>query len=602
MEDTNTESLIEDAKQGASEIGKRKRFGSLNARVMGWMSVALLPLGLIALVQSLSTIDAARESDRERLAGQTFAAGLPISNTVSEAVQLARGLATAVPEIYDDVDRCSQVMERANAQLPEASFVGFIGQDQVTRCNSDRMEFDFSGNPESDAAFEAQESTITFNARGEVSGESVVIVSKAIFDNSGRFLGFLSLSQPTRPLTEARQQAGVDRAVTLIAFSEVGGLLTADVPFEEAENLVPAETSLSDIARDDQHTFTAVDQTGTMRDYAVLPIVPGSAYIMGTWESQSWITRDRNRAIGTLMLPLLMWATSLTVAFLAMRRLVVEPIKALRLRMLNFADGRTIFRSSSLKSAPLEVREIGATFERIAEGVVRNEAALEDQVYERELLLREVHHRVKNNLQLMSSIVNMQIRGARSSEVEDALRGVQGRLASLAKFHRELYSTSALSALRADQVIEDLVRQMIAMSAGTGQPIDLRLDLHQFVLSPDQMSPLSMLVTEALTNSIKYAQADGDERPMIWVSMSVSEEAGKTMCRVTLENTVSAEAPVDADSQGLGTRLITAFAAQLEAQLERRVENGRFILSVTFEREEPEATEVGTEGGLQTLT
>ena len=106
--------------------------------------------------------------------------------------------------------------------------------------------------------------------------------------------------------------------------------------------------------------------------------------------------------------------------------------------------------------------------------VLHDEAMLEDSVHQKDVLLLEVHHRVKNNLQLIASIMNLQIRKSINPEARVMLRNLHDRVMSLATVHRELYQTSGLVDVRADELLESIVSQVLRMGARTEQPIDTK--------------------------------------------------------------------------------------------------------------------------------
>jgi hypothetical protein len=168
----------------------------------------------------------------------------------------------------------------------------------------------------------------------------------------------------------------------------------------------------------------------------VVPIAPGRAYALGSWTANSAPIAKGRGLFTTMAFPIAMWLVSMTVALVSIHQLVIHPIRDLGRRMRGFADGRRILHAGSLSNAPGEISEIGDTFETMARRIIRDEADLENTLFEREVLLKEVHHRVKNNLQLMSSILSMQARKARSEEARQSLRDVQERLRSLAAIHR----------------------------------------------------------------------------------------------------------------------------------------------------------------------
>ena len=113
--------------------------------------------------------------------------------------------------------------------------------------------------------------------------------------------------------------------------------------------------------------------------------------------------------------------------------------------------------------------------------------------------IREIHHRVKNNLQLIASIMNMQMRQTRTAEAKGVLRGVQERIMSLATIHKSLYQTTGLSDIRANELLADIIRQTLRMATGPGKRINVSTDFDAISLTPDQAVPLSLLLTEAMT-------------------------------------------------------------------------------------------------------
>ncbi|MEL6518076.1 MAG: histidine kinase dimerization/phosphoacceptor domain -containing protein [Pseudomonadota bacterium] len=568
------------------------RGASLTVRLAVMLTLALLPIGLIAVFQSLQSIDRAQSSYRASLSGQTFQAALPEGEAIVGAFNLARGLAHAMPSLLETPDACAAAMRRAAEGNPRVTFIGFVDTAMRTDCNSVGRTLDFSDNPQTERAFAAGEPDVSFIASGSESQTSVIAVSEPVRTDAGDLLGFIALSVPSTPLEEARAQAQVDDAVTLVTFNGAGEILTSDLPRDDIGSVLPNGMVLADFVGGEQRVFTDENQEGQQRDFALVPILPGKAYALGSWATPSTGGIMGGAFVATSVLfPILMWAASVVVSILALRRLVMEPVRVLRMRMRSFADGRRVSNSQSMAVAPREFQEISETFEKMAYQIAHDEADLEDRVHERDILLREVHHRVKNNLQLMSSIINMQIRQSEGSEAEDALRRIQGRLASLAKFHQDLYETSSLSRLRADQLLEDLGRQMVSMSADPMRQVDLRFDFDEVVLVPDQASPLAMLVTEALTNALKYAGADAGEETYIVLSLKSRDDGAGAV--FMLENSLASDAPPDVNA-GLGTKLITAFASQLGAYAERERESNRYILRVDFDRVTPEADDLGT--------
>jgi two-component sensor histidine kinase len=272
------------------------------------------------------------------------------------------------------------------------------------------------------------------------------------------------------------------------------------------------------------------------------------------------------------------------VALLAINRLVLRHVRALSNKMETFAERRTFPVSHRTgETAPVEFREINRSFDRMARKIIRDEADLENALYERNVLVREVHHRVKNNLQLMSSIMNMQIRQARSDEARSALKGVQERVTSLATVHRGLYESPKMSEVRIDSLLRDLIGQLQVIGIAREGDIEVELVLEPLVLIPDQAAPLALLTTEAVTNALKYIAPDREGRCRLTVKLlATGDDTGSH--ELSIANSISPDetGEDDPNSVGLGRRLIDSFVVQVGGRARTEIADDCYRLVVSF--------------------
>ncbi|MDO5758194.1 MAG: histidine kinase dimerization/phosphoacceptor domain -containing protein [Rhodobacterales bacterium] len=423
--------------------------------------------------------------------------------------------------------------------------------------------------------------TISYNPVGGASGKPVVIVRQPVFSEQGVFKGFVTLSVLPDNLVAQRKSDRMSENAVLVTFNDHGQILTADRPVDQLDAYLPANTTLSDLVGGGKQLFTESARNGAPREFAVVPIIEGRAYALGSWDPARPQIRARAFATFTLLFPLLMWLISLVVALVAIRLQVIRPVRILGRQMRDFAEGRRVFHSEALDSAPSELREIGETFATMAQKVIRDEADLENTVHERDVLIKEVHHRVKNNLQLMSSILSMQTRTAPSQETRNALRKVQDRLTSLAAVHRGLYETSMVSQVRVDMLLDELLRQLTTLGSSASTPLDVDFDLQPVVLVPDQAGPLALLAAEGFTNALKYGSAGPDGRRIIRVRLRPDPQMPE-MVHFEIANTVKDGVKAETE-QGLGVKLIQAFCAQLDCRMKSSEEEaGWYAMQIQF--------------------
>jgi two-component sensor histidine kinase len=416
-----------------------------------------------------------------------------------------------------------------------------------------------------------------YSATGNVTRRPVVILSEPVYDPDGEFLGFISLSFPASRLDGSAAEPGT----AVVLFNARGEILSASTPDIDATFPRARRFRSSSCGRPTNSPQRSAG--GESRDYAVVPIAPGRAYALGSWPTTSAIIGGPPSSVTTIAFPFAMWLVSMIVALVSIHQLVIRPIRDLGRRMRGFADGRRIVHAESLRNAPGEITEIGDTFDMMARKIIRDEADLENTLFEREVLLKEVHHRVKNNLQLMSSILNMQARKVGSEEARRALRDVQERLRSLAAIHRGLYQAPELSEVQFDELLEELVEQLVSLAPERLAGSEPLLDLVKVRLVPDQAAPLAMLTAEMLTNALKYVGPDAEGRHGIGVKLRKEDVPEGE--RIVVEVSNSAR-PGSADDRpdGLGRRLMEVLSQQLDGQIETNIATDRYTVCVSFLR------------------
>jgi two-component system, sensor histidine kinase PdtaS len=306
-------------------------------------------------------------------------------------------------------------------------------------------------------------------------------------------------------------------------------------------------------------------------------------YLMGSFSTQSGSFPD-SLGLAPYVPTFLMWVVGLLGAGLAAEFLVTRHVRKLNRAIVGFARGDRRLLALDLKDAPFELDELASAYSSMTESITRSEAELEDSVHQKEVLLREVHHRVKNNLQLISSIMNIQIRSAHSEEARELLKNLQERIMSLATVHRGLYQTSGLADVRARELIPDIVRQILSMSSGPEKPFDTQNDIDDLRLVPDQAVPLSLLLAEALTNAIKHAGASRAHPGVLKVRLKRSGGSDAVLEVINSTRNRDAKAPAASfPDTGIGSQLITAFVQQLGGRQEFGEADGEYHLRVRFE-------------------
>lgn len=560
----------------------------LGFRLGALLSVAILPIGLISLVQNLHLSREAQTSAEIALLGRTASAAAGERALLISALGSADALGPAVLDSLDDMEACADLMRNFIERSATYIYAGFVPMDGRSRCTSNPdpgMVADMRQSPAYQKFIAEPATLVTSLARGVVSGRSVVLVMQPLYRDRD-LMGYIGVSL-THELLRSTHAINVGtEGARIVTFNSRGEILTSDSSDEgSATDILPAGTSLLSLLLRNDTTFRAQANSGEIRVFTVVPVVPGLVYALGSWSPQiAGVGLFQLSRFGAVLFPVALWMVSLAVAYFAVFRLVLRHITVLRGQMRRFAIGNRDEPPAVLTHAPTEIIDVSQTFHNMARILIRDEEAMEEAVTEKTVLLKEVHHRVKNNLQLIASIINMQSRMIEDPDAKRVLRSVQDRVAALATIYRNLYQAEHLNAVEADRLIGDIINQMVNISVGPGSNPTVETHIQPMTLLPDQAVPLSLLATEAFTNALKYAGTPpGADRP--WVRVSLTCPApGEAVLEIV--NAIGAGGP-DSEGTGLGSQLIEAFAIQLDGEPESGVEGDSFVLRLRFRIQRP---------------
>lgn len=550
-------------------------------RVVLFLSVALLPVGVIAVVQTQQVVLQARLQSENSLAALTRQAAVSERLLIERAAGAARAMTLVVLREHLNTGRCTEAFRRFVTHNNEFSAAGFLPRDGLMTCSSGGDVIDFSGFPKFDEVMANPTLQVDVVLDAPISNAAVVVVSEPVYRGQ-EFLGYSFVSLLHDMLGGTDRPPDPENPAVIVTFAAEGDVLTRQMAGQVTEaDLLPADRALASLTGQGSLRFTARTESGSQRIYAVTPIVPDTLYALGTWPYQPAGTGLFAMALPAPVFPLLMWIISLAVAFAAVNRLVIRHIRTIQSAMRAFARRRQLPEALAETDMPAEIAEIYTTFANTAETVLRDEAEMANTMHEKTVLLKEIHHRVKNNLQLISSMMNMQIRQLKSAEGRSALRRLQDRVLGLATIHRNLYQTENLSRVQTDELLEDLVHQVSVMGMSPSQGVEISRDFASVSLYPDQAVPLALLISEALTNALKHVGRPSEGAPAIHVSLRKGEDME---LHLAVSNTTGAplEAEAPPDGSGLGSSLMRAFASQLGGDLTVQEADGLYTLRSRF--------------------
>lgn len=551
-------------------------YRSLTVQTLVFLSIALLPIGLISVFQTRAVTKETNALAEAALQSATERAVLPERDAVQRAFGTARALAGNADRFFEDPRFC-QAQLAANLggseRVIDAALVSDAGEQL---CSS-------TGAPPDAAASEAFLRFTDFRAPSLIPDVSApdgaaliyrvvhplgngtnpprgyltvsIIAQAPVFDNIAlgpRFLATTVVDKSGQPYSTAALKEALEAELPQQGFGEL---------------------------QSGRRIIRSMNGAGDERIYSMAPIVSGDLYSVAIWDPAGGINGASQRwTASPTLFPIVMWLASLAVAMLAMNRLVMRHIRDLGRRMRRFAIDRKLHPQRPARNMSAELNEINAEFEDMAHGILQDEAELVDTVRSKNVLIKEVHHRVKNNLQLISSIMNIQMRRTDHPETREILGNLQDRVLSLATIHENLYQMRERGRVDAARILHEIIDNSHMTAANLLGPAGYRVNIQSVFLFPDQAAPLSLLVTELLRNAQEYNAPDDSGSGWVEVSLNCEDKT----CVLSVRNSCHPEkSPPRA--HGIGGNLIRAFVSQLDGKLNVDATDDYYSVTVTFD-------------------
>lgn len=208
---------------------------------------------------------------------------------------------------------------------------------------------------------------------------------------------------------------------------------------------------------------------------------------------------------------------------------------------------------------------------------------IQKSLKEKEVLLSEIHHRVKNNLAVISGILQLQVYETNNDQVTKALTESQARIQSIALVHEMLYHSDTLSFIDYRTYVNDLIQAITSMHISDGKNITVKSEVDKISLDVNQAIPCSLLLNEVLVNSFKHAFKGKDHGEIIVI---MTEKKGIITMTIR-DNGVGIDSQISSESKSLGKTLITTLVSQLKGDYKfgKNEEGDGTQINISFPKE-----------------
>jgi two-component sensor histidine kinase len=276
-----------------------------------------------------------------------------------------------------------------------------------------------------------------------------------------------------------------------------------------------------------------------------------------------------------ILLPVLMWLFAALIGWVVVQRLILEPLAKVERAVAAYRPGDPDIGLPRVATPAREINELGQAFDQVVRTVARHEAELEAAVERQTKLVREVHHRVKNNLQVVASLLNLHARGAPNEEVSAAYASIQRRVDALAVVHRNHYAELEENrGVSLRSLISELAANLRATAPAAASSMGVRLDVEPYYVTQDVAVSVAFLITEI----VEFAMLCG--APSVSIALSGDGE-GATVATLMVETeSLRAEVECERSLSERFERIVLGLSRQLRTTIDRNTEEGRYCLDI----------------------
>lgn len=533
---------------------------SMRGRIALLLGLAMLPAGAIAMQVGFNAAAVRQSAYEEGLSRRALESIATERRTIDELREMLRVLATTPALQQIAAGDCRDWLSEISTRYPYIASISISNDDGVLLCSVPAAQNNMRL-PDSDVRRRARARdafTMGYTEHGVLSGVPVLGALEPV-RNGDRRIGFVGASIPTTELAALLERSRVSNSALRNARAAIvdgrGRVIAESTPGEGAPPLPAADLIVRRFGG--EPAFLEVPGG----DAVVVPLYAPDLYAVMSWAPDQPLWSRIGAVVFSVAAPLLIWLLAIGAGWFAVEVFVARPLSSLEAAARGFARGEDVSDPPALLSAPAEIRSLRRTLAAMAKTLRGREQRLVEALAEERALLREVHHRVKNNLQMVASLLNIQARAARDESEAWGLARAHDRVQLLAVAHQRIYSSGELRLVRIDDLAAEVARQLLQSRGAAAKEINLAMDLSSARAGVDRAVPLSFLIGEGISFAL---DALSDSGPVTLSLMLHQDEDGTT--RFAIDADIDA---TRARTVSSGARLIDAFARQLGATIGR---------------------------------
>jgi len=542
---------------------------SLRARLLSLLTLTTMPIAGLMIYQAVIEYDSDRADLERSLQSVAAVAGSEVKEIIAVAQQVLSALASQPTIVTMEQPACNRALRNFLLARRDFENVAAFDLEGRAQCSKEKIPKDanVAGRPWFQKILAGEDFVVSELVTSDITGRRVIVFAAPLRDDEGKLTGALDITIGSSWLAWLSRIPGpVDLSFSALV-DRSGVPLEPDLFGPEVLARFPTTEQTGDALREQTSVFFALGRDGEERAYAVTPLVAGQLYLLVAREESDLFGRARFDLLAGLFYPLLLWLGILICIWVGIERLVLRWLRNLGRLAARYGAGSFEARLEKIAEAPGEFAQLGRALMDMASRIEKRTEDLEQAIDEKNWLIREVHHRVKNNMQIVSSLLNLQMRRISDPLARATFADAQARLGAFELVHRALYQAENLNKVQLRSFLTDLGDQLMNTYPAKRKNVQLELDLADIAVNPDKAVPLGLLVTEVVSNSLKHGfppPRTGKIKIGLWAT-----DDGDGTLQIQDDGVGKSDGEI-----GFGSQLIASFAQQLRGELEVSFEGG----------------------------
>ena len=554
---------------------------SLRVRFVGFLALVLLPVALLGIIQGSIALFDQSQNIRNSFVESTLTVAKDQSAEFHRLLDVLSTLSDHRDITSGDNFLCREALIKSLQRLSHFSSIYALDQQGQSLCAVGE-DLDVDQNISWFREIQQGAPFVISRYSALRKCDECIVFSVPIHRNR-QFEGALAATLPISILRRFSREFNLRTENRGDLLDKDGNILTASI--EElplAEMPINYSTTIPDFLSSEKGTqiFEHKSEDGSQRLYALSPLLNDSLYLLISRPTQNILTISTLSIWLQIVIPIALWALAVSASWLATNQMVLRWInksKKLAERLIagNWSP------TNEFDNAPSEFKLTADLYEDLISTIQSRQSALTKALEEKDTLIKEIHHRVKNNLQIITSLLELQGRTAQSDGERRILMDAQNRINALATIHRALYEAENLDVVGLRPFLQSLTTHLEELSSTDNRSIRVLVKAPDIIVSSNKAIPLALLTAEAATNAVKHAFSKEDDGKIMMTISPAPPTEGQTdgeelynievvdagTATIMSDHTESQNGGNNGQRPGIGKTLMQAFTRQLGAEM-----------------------------------